>query len=188
MLEHERYWSNVSLGGPRRPVGVRPSNDAALDNAQVTKSITTVKRVAPNERADLRINQWPQGFKRIKHETMPVRLVAMKEPNRETGAGRLFRVGEVQHGADRIGRVTRARCAYATRTVAEWPSKPHRQDPAGARHRVATLPKEPNSTSFLRPQCRGRRQPRGRVRDEWKTPEIGSKSSGRLPDNAGIFG
>lgn len=117
-----------------------------------SQEIAAVERVALDERAHLRIDQGPQGFKRVENEAVAVRFVEVKKTDCETGAGcgehgaeaaGLFRIGKVQHRVDRVCCMTGAGCADTGCTVLEWTSEPCGQDPAGSRGELQALPREP---------------------------------------------
>jgi hypothetical protein len=50
---------------------------------------------------------------------------------RRPNAPRLLRIGKIQHGVDRIRRMSRARRPYPTRALRERPPKPRRKGAAG---------------------------------------------------------
>jgi hypothetical protein len=54
--------------------------------ARKPQKIAAIENVALNERANLRINQWPQRFKRIEYKAVPMRLVLMEKSNCEARA------------------------------------------------------------------------------------------------------
>src|ERR1700720_773355 len=110
-----------------------------------SQEITPVEGVVLDERAYLRIDQGPQGFKRVKNETVAVRFVEMEKTDCETGAGcgehgaeaaGLFRIGKVEHRVNRVCRMPGTGCADATSAVSEWTSEPCWQGAAGSRSEV----------------------------------------------------
>jgi hypothetical protein len=72
--------------------------------ARKPQKIAAIENVALNERANLRINQWPQRFKRIEYKAVPMRLVLMEKSNCEARAACRKR-GPDAPGFPRIGKI-----------------------------------------------------------------------------------
>jgi hypothetical protein len=101
--------------------------------ARKPQKIAAIENVALNERANLRINQWPQRFKRIEYKAVPMRLVLMEKSNCEARAAcrkrgpdapGFPRIGKIQNGIDRIRRMTRAAHTNAACTLFERTKSP----------------------------------------------------------------